>query len=64
MENVTKDYLKEQYKIAISDFKTARNENEQFKAREDMARIERLAIESYGFDFCDQIHELSKEIRK
>lgn len=64
MNNVTKEYLIDQYKLAVSDFKIAHNEDEQFEARNRMANLEKMAAESFGFDFCDELHEYSNELRK
>ena len=50
-------YLDEQYKIAVLDYRTAHTEQEQWDARMRMARIERTAMELYGFDFADRIHD-------
>lgn len=51
-----RDYLDEQYKIAVLDYKCARNEDEQWDARKRMAQTERTASELYGFDYADQLH--------
>lgn len=51
-----KEYLDEQYKLAVMDFRTARTEDEQWNARKRMAQTERTASELYGFDFADQLH--------
>lgn len=50
-------YLDEQYKIAMLDYKTAHTEQEQWDARMRMAKVERMAMELYGFDFADQLHD-------
>jgi hypothetical protein len=52
-----RDYLDEQYKIAVLDYKSAHNEDEQWSARKRMAQTERTASELYGFDFADQLHQ-------
>ena len=52
-----KEYLLEQYKLAVLDFQTAHNENEQWDARKNMARLERIAFEQYG-------NELDLEFKK
>lgn len=57
-----KKYIEEQYKLAISDFKIAKTEDEQWQARKDMARIEALATEKYGFEYCDELQKLKSEI--
>lgn len=62
-----RDYLDEQYKIAVLDYKSAHNEDEQWSARKRMAQTERTASELYGFDFADhtyiyeQNHEKSRK---
>lgn len=51
-----KEYLDEQYKLAVLDFRTAHTEDEQWNARKRMAQTERTASELYGFAFADQLH--------
>lgn len=52
-----KTYLDEQYRLAMLDFRTAHNEQEQWDARMRMAKLERTAMELYGFEFADRIHD-------
>ncbi len=52
-----RNYLDEQYKTAVLDYKCAHSENEQWDARKRMAQVERTASELYGFDFADQLHQ-------
>nr|WP_294678909.1 hypothetical protein [uncultured Blautia sp.] len=52
-----KDYLDEQYKLAVLDFRMAHNEDEQWNARKRIAKIELTASELYGFDYSDQLHQ-------
>ena len=52
-----KEYLEEQYRIAVSDFKVARNEDAQWDARQETARLETLMIELYGSEYCKEVHE-------
>ena len=52
-----KKYIEDQYHLAVLDFKTARNENEQWEARKVMARLEKIAMQEYGFAYVDQLHE-------
>lgn len=54
---MTKEYIEEQYKLAILDFKTARNEDEQWNARKTMARLEQIAMQEYGFEYADFLHD-------
>lgn len=50
-----REYLREQYRLAMLDFKCAANEDEQWAARKAMAKVERTAAELYGFDFADSL---------
>ena len=52
-----KDYLDEQYRLAVLDFQTAHSEDEQWQARKQMANVERTASELYGFEFADNLHK-------
>lgn len=56
-------YLLGQYKLAISDFKCARDEDEQWNARKELANLERTATEMYGSSFCDELEKLKNEIK-
>lgn len=60
-----KEYLDEQYKLAVLDFRTAHTEDEQWNARKRMAQTERTASELYGFEFADQLHQkyLSESVK-
>lgn len=57
-----KKYIENQYHLAVLDFRVARNEDEQWKARRTMARLEQIATQKYGFAYADELHE--KEILK
>lgn len=52
-----KEYLKKQYHLALLEFKTARNEDAQWQVREQMAKIERTALELFGEDFLNQLRK-------
>lgn len=52
-----KDYLNEQYRLAVLDYQTAHNEDEQWQARKQMAQTERTAAELYGFAYADSLHK-------
>lgn len=54
-----KDYLDEQYRLAVLDYQTAHNEDEQWQARKQMAQTERTAAELYGFEYADSLHKKS-----
>lgn len=58
-----KEYLLEQYRLAILDFRTAHTEEDQWNARKQMARIERIAFESYGKDLDEEFEKMKSEIK-
>ena len=53
-----KEYLKEQYKLAWSDFQITRSEDEQWEARKILAKIEQTAIELYGNGFAEDLQKI------
>lgn len=53
-----KEYLKEQYKLAWSDFRVARSEDEQWEARKSLAKIEQTAVELYGNRFAEELRKI------
>ena len=52
-----KEYLRKQYHLAMLEFKTAISEDAQWHAREQMARIERTALELFGENFVNEIRK-------
>lgn len=52
-----KEYLKKQYHLALLEFKTAHNEDVQWKYRKVMAELERTALELFGEDFLNQLRK-------
>lgn len=52
-----KDYLEKQYEQAVREFKTAKTEDEQWDARQTMARLERTAMATFGNQYADELHE-------
>lgn len=52
-----KEYLRKQYHLAMLEFKTAISEDAQWQAREQMARIERTALELFGENFVNEIRK-------
>ena len=55
-----KKYIENQYHLEVLEFQTARNEEEKWKERKTMARLEQIAMQEYGFAYADDLHE--KEI--
>lgn len=54
--DVSKQYIETQYHLAVLDFRTAKNDTEQWVARKTMARLEAIAMQAYGYDYADQLH--------
>lgn len=57
---VSKEYIEREYHLAMLDFRTAKNEDEQWNARKTMARLEQIAAQEFGFDYADELN--GKEI--
>lgn len=53
----TKEYLEREYRLALSDYKLARSEDDKWEALKVLAKLEQLAAECYGFDYADQIRK-------
>ena len=54
-----KPYIEEQYRLAVSRLRVGQiseNEDVQWDARKDMAKLEILATEMYGADYADDLH--------
>ena len=54
-----KEYLVEQYAVMLSNYRIADNDEKKWDSRKGMARIEKLAMEQYGFDFADLLPNLA-----
>lgn len=52
-----REYLRRQYHLAVLELKTAHNEDEQWQAREQMARIERTVLELLGEECVNEIRK-------
>lgn len=52
-----KQYIESQYNLAMLDFRAAGTEDAQWEARKQMADLERLAAELFGFQYADELHE-------
>lgn len=60
---MTREYIEKLYKQSIMDFKSACNDDEQWKARHDMAKLERFAIEQFGYEFVETVlGDLKKDL--
>ena len=58
MREDSREYLKEQYKLAWSDFQIAGSDDEQWEARKSLAKIEQTAIELYGNGFVEELRQI------
>ena len=56
----TKDYLRQQYKLAFSDWQLAGTDQERQQALDSMAKIYNLACQLHGFDFADELQAATK----
>ena len=54
-----RQYITDQYRLALSDHQTARTEQERADALATMARLQRLAAERVGFGFADELAAMS-----
>ena len=60
-ENIfSKESIEKEYNFAWFDFCMAHTDDDQWKARKRMARLERTAAEMYGFDYADSLLERAK----
>lgn len=53
-----KSYIEKEYKLAAEKFKlaaTVPDDNKQWEARREMARLEAIASQCYGFDYADSL---------
>lgn len=64
MYQMSKKYLEREYRAAVDMFILAATEDEQWKARRIMAETERSAIEQYGTEYAEELHQLTKLITK
>lgn len=55
-------YIEREYKQAVSDFKCSHTEDEQWKCRATMARLQNIAMQLFGFEYADSLAELSSEL--
>lgn len=64
MYQMSKEYLEREYRAAVDMFILAATEDEQWNARRIMAETERSAIEQYGIEYAEELHQLTKLINK
>lgn len=56
-------YITDQYRLALSNYQTARTEQERADALATMARLQRLAAERVGFEFADELAAMSAAMK-
>ena len=54
---MTQEYIKELYRLAILDYRTAANQEAKNKALDELARLTKVATELHGFDFADSLRK-------
>lgn len=59
---IDKSYIEREYRLAFLDFKTAKNEDEQWNARRSMAKLEQIAMQEFGFEYADKLQELRGDV--
>lgn len=63
MIQLSKNYLEKSYRQLILDFQCASNENQRWDIRKAMAKLELIAMETYGFDYADSLSDF-KDVLK
>ena len=53
---MSKQYLEKEYALVYSELQTARSEDERFSLLNYMACLQRTAMEVYGFEYADDLH--------
>lgn len=56
---MTKKYIIEQYGNRLSDYRIASCDDDVWTALRGMARLERFAMEEYGYEFADSLPYLA-----
>lgn len=59
---ITTEYIKREYAQAIREFQCAHTEDEQWQARNTMARLENISMYEFGFEFADEIAKMKDEM--
>lgn len=54
-----KSYIEREYRQAILEFRCSNTEDVQWKMRMIMARLEKIAMEEFGFEYADSLKKLS-----
>ena len=57
---ITREYIEREYSQAIIEFQCSHTEDEQWQARNTMARLENIAMHEFGFDYADKLETLKR----
>lgn len=52
-----KDYLSEQYRLTVLDFKLAQSADQAWDARKQLTKLEELILVTYGDAFRQEVRE-------
>ena len=55
-----KHYIESQYRLAFLDYKFSINDVQKHDALRRMAKLELIASEIFGFNYCDELEKLKK----
>ena len=59
-----KQYIENQYRLAVLDFQLSKSEDDQWQSRKQMADLEHTASVLFGFAYADELHEkMTKDIK-
>ena len=59
---ITREYIEREYSQAIIEFQCSHTEDEQWQARNTMARLENISMYEFGFEFADEIAKMKDEM--
>lgn len=55
-----KYYIESQYRLAVSDYRLSINDAQKHDALRRMAKLELIASEVFGFDYCDELEKMKE----
>ena len=61
---VDQAYIEREYTQAINEYVGAITEEAKQQALKDMARLEQIATQDYGFEYADQLAKKKEAIKK
>ena len=60
---MNKYYIESQYRLAFLDYKFSINDVQKHDALRRMAKLELIASEIFGFNFCDELEKMQKYLK-